>query len=111
MGAAARPDAVLIPSSYKRGSNSRQKIHSILDVADEVLRTDKAAGEKTYYRNTEFRAPDGSHYNLATRGPLDTMLHPTGHPGEKTPRYRWEDGEGGLRLGYLLEPEVIIGQS
>jgi len=111
MGEAARPDAVLIPSSCKRGSNSREKIHSILDIAEPALGVDKAAGEHAYYRSVPFTSPDGSSYNLATRDPYDTFLHPTGHPREKQPRYRWEDGEGGIRFGFLIESEVIIGQS
>ena len=96
-----RPDAVLIPESYKGpGTTQYQRIDSLLEIVEPILRVDRVNGEAAYIR----RQPGGECF--VTRDPLDTIKHPKSHPeypGQA--RYRWDAHPAlqGVLVGYLKE--------
>jgi hypothetical protein len=92
-----RPDALFLPESLKVGPTIFARVDSVCDVAEPLLEVDRAAGERAWIRTQ----PHGRLF--ITRDPADTILYPTNHPKSGQPRYRWENREGGVEVGYLLE--------
>lgn len=91
------PDALFVPESLKAGARQIDRINSVLDVAEPILRVDRSLGERGYIR----RQPGGRLF--ITKDPADTLLHPAGHPREGQERYRWTARPDGVALGYLDE--------
>lgn len=101
---AGRADAVLIPSSMKKGQRSIQRIDSIsILIAEPILGVVRSKGERSYIRECpHYFAPDKSCYLLVTRSPLDTLLYGSGHAQRGQHRYRWED-DGMIKIGYIID--------
>ena len=102
-----RPDAIMIPESYKgTGINQHQRINTLIDATDKLLEVDPTKGETSYVR----RQPGGSCF--VTRDPHDTIRHPSMHPKSKQPRYRWEPHPTlqGVEVGYLIEDTDAVSQ-
>lgn len=90
------PDALLLPASFAHGQALRDRIDSVLAVAEPLLRVDRSTGERAYIRR--------QHGDLlfVTKDPFDTMFHPMNSELQGRPRYRWDKPrEDGIRFGYL----------
>lgn len=86
-------DAVVLPAGFRQGPRQVDRLNFILDFAEPLL------GSKGYVR----RQPDETLF--VTRDPRDTLYFPKGHPREGYPRYEWVDGDGGVKVGYLLKDQ------
>jgi hypothetical protein len=91
-----RPDAVQFPEAWKKGKTARRRMLSVCDIADIALEVDGAAGERSYCRRL-MNAP----IMFCTRDPYDTLEFATIHPLAGHPRYDWEQGDDGIKRGYL----------
>jgi hypothetical protein len=89
---ARRPDALLLPDDGRWGSGVHARGNAICDYAEPIL-GGQAHGRKL--------AIPGK--TLVTTSPHDTYLVPPWHRLAGRDRYRWEDGENGVRLGYLVD--------
>lgn len=91
------PDALMIPETWKKGLTQLERIDSILDIAEPLLRVERERGERAYIR----RQPGGRLF--VTSDPHDTLQFPVGHPREGRPRYRWAPRPDGSEHGFLIE--------
>jgi hypothetical protein len=89
------PDALFIPESLKRGRTLRERIDSVLDLAEPILGVDRAKGERAWIR----RQPGGMLF--VSRDPNDTICHPDASPFRGRHRYAWVAGADGIRRGWL----------
>jgi hypothetical protein len=100
---AGRPDALMISEKRKSGRRQIDRINSILDIGEPLLRVDRSQGECAYVR----RQGDG--WLFVSKDPQDTMYYPLQSPLQGRPRYEWVDWEDGVRAGYLTV-ETASGQ-
>lgn len=94
-----KPDAVIVPDSWRQGKTSLDRVSAVLDKVEPIL------GCKGHIR----RQGD---YLFITGDPADTINHPTDHYQAGFPRYRWEEQEGdmkGMRFGTLLTEDEVAG--
>jgi hypothetical protein len=91
------PDALIVPEAWKKGQTQLERIDSILELAEPLLRVDRSKGQRAFIR----RQPGGRLF--VTADPRDTLQCPVGHPCEGRPRYRWVPRPDGSEYGYLLE--------
>jgi hypothetical protein len=91
------PDALLVPAKLKRGRTLFERMCSILDLAEPMLRVDRSKGERAYIREQ----PQG--WLFITKDQFDTIYHPLRTPMQGRPRYTWLDGQDGIRRGYVTE--------
>ena len=89
------PDALIVPETWKKGQTQLDRIDSILELAEPLLRVDRSKGQRAYIR----RQPGGRLY--VTADPHDTLQFPVGHPREGRPRYNWDSRPDGSEYGYL----------
>lgn len=90
-------DALMLPHSMKVGDRIFDRVATIGDYAEPLLKTDKANGERAYIR----KMPDGTMF--VTNSPRDSVYFPHGHDRALLPRYRWELQPDGAQYGYLVE--------
>lgn len=91
------PDALFMPESLKRGKCFRDRINSVLDLAEPILGVDRASGGHAYVR----KHTGGQLF--ITRDPMDTIYHITTSPFRGRDRYHWIDGPDRIRRGYLTD--------
>jgi hypothetical protein len=91
------PDALIVPEAWKKGQTQLDRIDSILEVAEPLLRVNRSRGERAYIR----RQPGGRLF--VTSDPHDTLQFPVGHPREGRPRYHWVSRPDGSEYGYLVK--------
>ncbi len=95
-----RPDALILPESWKVGKTQIDRIDSILMIAEPLLNVDRARGGRAYIR----RQPGGRLF--VTSDPGDTLKFPIGHDREGMPRYSWNPQPDGSEHGFLVEGAV-----
>jgi hypothetical protein len=91
-----KPDALMIPESRKTGARMSDRVASVAEIAEPLLRVDRSAGERAYIRIQ----PGGRLF--VTKDMHDTILFPKGHRRDGLPRYDWILQENGLEYGYLV---------
>jgi hypothetical protein len=91
------PDALILPESWKKGETQLDRIDSILQVAEPLLKLNRLRGEKAYIR----RQPGGRLF--VTASPHDTLRFPLGHAQEGRARYHWVSRPDGSEYGFLVE--------
>jgi hypothetical protein len=84
------PDALKVPLALAFGSSSRERLLSLKAQFGPVLdrQTITVFNQGSFY----FVAPD----------PSQTLNFAFGHGRDNEPRYRWEVGDSGIELGYLV---------
>lgn len=92
-----RPDALLIPSSRKIGGRAAERVNSICWIAEPLLGTDYAKGERAWIRS------HGQYWLFVTPRLEDTMCFEGGHPLCGHPRYTWVLQGDGMQFGFLVE--------
>jgi hypothetical protein len=90
------PDALMLSDDRKRGARMIDRVASIADIAEPLLRVDRAGGERAYIRL------QGNGKLFISKSIVDTILFPKDHPREGQPRYRWELQPDGSEFGYLV---------
>jgi hypothetical protein len=91
------PDALILPEAWKKGDTQLDRIDSILQVAEPLLKVNRPSGERAYIR----RQPGGRLF--VTASPLDTLRFPLGHAQEGKTRYHWVPRADGSEHGFLVE--------
>jgi hypothetical protein len=91
-----KPDALMLPEDRKRGARMVDRVASIADIAEPVLKVDRTQGEHAYIRL------QGNGKLFVSKSTLDTILFPKGHPRDGQPRYLWELQSDGSEFGYLI---------
>jgi hypothetical protein len=89
----ARPDALFIPASRKRGSGLIDRVGSIADVAEPLLGTRRGGA---YIRQQP------NDWLFVSPHPDDTILYPTSDV-RSGPRYVWVMQPDGMQFGYLID--------
>jgi hypothetical protein len=93
------PDALMLPSTIKRGGRLAERVGSIADVAEPLLGIVRGKGVLAHIRSLQ-------HGRLfVTRDPEDTLYFHGDHPLAGQPRYRWEPQADGVEFGWLIEGE------
>lgn len=88
-----RPDAVTFPRPGT-GEMADEAREEAVEIAEHHLQC--GPFELAWVR-------DQVRYMFATRDPEDCEFHPSGHERAGTPRYRWVDVGGGVKLGWLID--------
>jgi hypothetical protein len=91
------PDALMLPEDRKRGARMVDRVASIADVAERVLKVDRARGDRAYIRLQN----NGKLF--VSKSIFDTILFPKDHERDGQPRYRWELQPDGAEFGYLVD--------
>lgn len=97
-------DALMIPQGLRAGRTFKERLFNILDVAEPLLGVDRAAGGRAYLRPP---VPGSAELMFCSPSPDDTINFPIRHPRSGQPRYRWEPGPEGIRLGYLKTDQEL----
>jgi hypothetical protein len=97
------PDALLLPSTLKRGNRLVDRVASIVELAEAILGVDRSSGERAWIR----QQPHGQLF--ITRDLADTICFPRDHPLSGQPRYRWEKQSDGSEWGYLVASLQELG--
>ena len=90
------PDALMLSEDRKRGARMVDRVASIADVAEPILKVDRARGERAYIRL------QGNGKLFVTKSIIDTILFPKDHERDGQPRYHWELQPDGSEFGYLV---------
>jgi hypothetical protein len=90
------PDALMLPEDRKRGARMVDRVASIADIAEPVLKVDRTRGERAYIRLQS----NGKLF--VSKSTFDTIFFPKGHPRDGQPRYHWELQPDGSEFGYLI---------
>ena len=103
------PDALFIPEALKRGRTMKDRMNSVLDLAEPMLGVDRPSGGRAYIR----KQPGGQLF--ITRDPEDTIYHALTSPLRGRDRYAWLAGPDGIRRGWLTAEaraeSLVIGYS
>jgi hypothetical protein len=90
------PDALMMPEvRYKRGRTLRERIDSILAIAEPLLGVDREKGERGWIRRQE------GGWLFVTKDPAHTIYWPLNTALRGSDRYQWIMGEDGIKRGYL----------
>jgi hypothetical protein len=99
------PDALLMPEGrYKRGRTLRERIDSVLAIAEPMLGVDREQGQRGWIRRQ-----DGG-WLFITKDPADTIYHVLQSPLRGRDRYAWVLGADGIKRGYLTEEAHLAGR-
>ena len=90
----SHPDALFVLENMKQGRTLRDRINSILDIAEPILGVERSKGERAYIR----RQGDG--WLFITKDPEDTIYYALRTPLQGRPRYVWVDDSDAIRRGY-----------
>jgi hypothetical protein len=93
----AKPDALLIPESFRVGKTTLDRVDSVCTLAEGILGGDRAGGVTAYVR----RQPAGRKM-FVTLDPMD-QLHFEKGSGNRGSRYTWKPQENGIEYGYLVD--------
>ena len=103
-------DAIKLPDSVRTGETMKDRLDSVLDIAEPLLGVDRSKGDRAYMRwlKTERTL-------FVTRSPDDTLLWPISHRLAQQPRYKWTDYPAieGAKVGMLrteAETEAAMGR-
>jgi hypothetical protein len=91
------PDALMLPEGRKCGTRMVDRVASIADIAEPLLRVDRRKGERAYIRL------QGNGKLFVSKSIHDTIFFPKDHDRDGQPRYRWELQADGSEFGYLAE--------
>ncbi len=91
------PDALFVPDRLKSGRTMKDRMNSVLDIAEPLLGVDRRSGGRAYIR----KQPGGQLF--ITRDPEDTIYHVLTSPLRGRERYAWLAGLDGIRRGWLTE--------
>lgn len=94
---ASVPDALMMPSTMKRGPRLHDRVDSICTAAEPLLGVDRRSGGRAWVR----QQPHGKLF--VTRDLADTIYFPRDHPRSGQPRYQWEPQADGVEFGWLVE--------
>lgn len=93
----AKPDALMIPETLKRGATQLDRIDSICSFAESILGGDRSKGV-----TARIRRQPGGRKMFVTLSPRDTLRFPV-NSGESGPRYYWVAQPDGVEYGYLVD--------
>jgi len=94
--AEAKPDALMIPKSFKVGKTQHDRLDSICTFAEKILGGDRSKKITAHVRDQR----NGKMF--VTLDPNDMIRFPSIGPN-KGPRYYWTPKPDGVEYGYLVD--------